>query len=118
MTLKLKFLKIIKKRSVVLSDCAHVIGIGMMKDLKKDLIKQHYGEISFNFGYLEQAHSYFEGIIGRGFDSNYIRCLIPREKNGPIIFLYDGVILGNKKTKTFFFAIAPRYEEDEVNSVE
>ena len=110
---KIAFLHVIGKEKVTITDETHVVGFGDAATLKKPMLRKYFGNIAFNFAYLEQARSFFESILGKDFDPYYLHVYIPNTpKTGPILFLYDFQIMFQKKQKTLFFAVAPLKVED------
>jgi len=99
---------IFKKKQVVVCDETHVVGIGFSDSLKPSILKNDYGTIAFNFGYLEHARSFFESLLGKNFDVYDVECYIPKTKNAPVIFMYNAnTLYTSNKKKKLFYAIAP-----------
>lgn len=105
------FLKMIKKQKIVLSDTQRIVGWGMFDKVDKKMLNEHYNDSCFSFDLLESAKQFFESIHNVGF----IRCYIPKDKIGPIIFVCDSDQLFSKRSKPIFYAIAPRVENEGSN---
>lgn len=102
-------LKLWKKGKVILTDDVHVIGWGLFESIPKNLIKEHYGNICFNFDYLQSALDFFKSTHQ---DRHLIRCYMPKNGSGPVFFVTESNVMKRRKTEEVFYAIAPRLHED------
>lgn len=108
-------LKLWNKKKVVLTDMTHVVAWGSYDAVNKKMIREHYGQISFNLDFLEDARQFFKSIHH---DSSLVRCYIPKTQNAAVIFVCESAVLNSKKEKPTFYAIAPRLEEYQQNTKE
>lgn len=101
-------LKLWKKGKLVLTDDIRVIGWGPFESIPKPLLKEYYGEVCFNFDYLQDALNFFKSTHNSGL----IRCYIPKGNKGPVFFVGESNAINRKKPQEVFFAIAPRVDAE------
>lgn len=102
------FLKMFKTKKTILTDSPRIIGWGNFNEIDKKSFNEYYNSSSFNLDYLESAKKFFESVH----NDSMIRCYIPKDKCGPVVFVADFDSVSGKRPKPTFYAIAPRYDEE------
>lgn len=78
--------KLLKDKSLTIVDDCHIFGITKNSNLKHDVVKENYGEISFSFDFLERIKKIVDAICSGDYEDAQINMMCPKNGDGALIF--------------------------------
>ena len=78
--------KILKDKAFVIVDEHHIFGITKNSNLKHDIVKENYGEISFSFDFMHRIEKIVKALYDGDYSDAQVNMMCPKDGDGALLF--------------------------------